>query len=513
MADDIRIGLEIVTDADRKLAQVEAAAKEAGEAVDAIDDETVEPKVDTSQVERLGHEGDRSRGVLANMAGNTAQDLGAITGASGSAGVAIGQLAEYAAEGGISLQGLAATGPAIAIAGVVMNDLADKAERMKEINAFNAAEVEAYTKAIRDGGTELENIVGHLREVEQIQFSWGSHMIDLVPILARMGLGVEDFAQLVAGTDAQINDFKARMEEIGTTGVDLQLVLKGVEEQQDLYAAGTEAAGVITAVFGQKVDDTRSKLLKANDVQRDHYRNLRDLNEAYDDLGGAVEDTGEGVDTAAKQWIAYGRALQRVADRQKELNDRVQRALELQRERIREGTEELDKNRGMIGTMYDLADSQAEYDKTLKDSETTATEAAVATHEMGSAYIEAAGAWADSQGAAAGSKEAIDGQVTSLMGVIAMLDPSSPLRAYLGAYIQQILSIPKTAVTRATMVYDAVGAPRSDFPAPASGGGGRGTRPQVMTVNNFHPAAPTPTQVRNAQQEYNRVNGGATYGW
>ena len=45
---------------------------------------------------------DQSRSVLANLAGNAAQDLGALSGVVGSLGVGIGQLAEYAVDGNIA---------------------------------------------------------------------------------------------------------------------------------------------------------------------------------------------------------------------------------------------------------------------------------------------------------------------------------------------------------------------------------------------------------------------------
>ena len=60
-----------------------------------------------TSVDDLGHSADRSRSVMANMVGNSSQDLVAMTGVAGAAGVAIGQIGEYATEGGIAISKLA----------------------------------------------------------------------------------------------------------------------------------------------------------------------------------------------------------------------------------------------------------------------------------------------------------------------------------------------------------------------------------------------------------------------
>ena len=76
--------------------QIGAEAKQVEEQVSA---ERIEPKVDTTQAEQgVGHVREQAEGAksaLANMVGNTAQDLGQLGGVAGSSGVAIGQLSEY----------------------------------------------------------------------------------------------------------------------------------------------------------------------------------------------------------------------------------------------------------------------------------------------------------------------------------------------------------------------------------------------------------------------------------
>ena len=110
---------------DSDIANVVLSLRKAGTEFDAIelkakDLGTALKQVDVPQIKNLGtnvkgvktdldtmrSSSDQSRSVLANMVGNTAQDLGELGGVVGSVGVGIGQLAEYAVDGNISLQNL-----------------------------------------------------------------------------------------------------------------------------------------------------------------------------------------------------------------------------------------------------------------------------------------------------------------------------------------------------------------------------------------------------------------------
>ena len=109
-----------------------AAAKSAlvdiTDTLNKIDAEKATAEVDTTgatdNVKRLGSESDNTKSVMANMVGNTAQDFGALGGVAGTAGMAVGQLGEYAAEGTIAWKAwpsMAGPMAGLAIAGMAVN--------------------------------------------------------------------------------------------------------------------------------------------------------------------------------------------------------------------------------------------------------------------------------------------------------------------------------------------------------------------------------------------------------
>lgn len=89
------------------------------------------------QIGGMSDKADNSRSVMANMAGNSAQDLANIGGAAGTTGLALGQMAEYAADGNIKLSGLAkVVGPmaALTVATLALSQGSKQAaERAKEL--------------------------------------------------------------------------------------------------------------------------------------------------------------------------------------------------------------------------------------------------------------------------------------------------------------------------------------------------------------------------------------------
>lgn len=149
MADEnIDITIRVDTgDASAELDQVQTKSADAGEALDRLDGKTVavDVDVDTSNADRakksidgIGTSADQTGSVVANMAGNATQDLADIAGAGGIAGQAMGQFAEYAAEGNISLKELGKAAPAVAGIATVMFALSQRAknaaDRLREIS-------------------------------------------------------------------------------------------------------------------------------------------------------------------------------------------------------------------------------------------------------------------------------------------------------------------------------------------------------------------------------------------
>jgi hypothetical protein len=128
----------------------------------------------TSELRHVGDEldtvrsnSDQSRSVLANMAGNAAQDLGELGGVVGTLGVGIGQLAEYATEGNIGLKDLGkVAGPMAGLAAAtfliqgISSGLADLKKRQEEYRQ----QQEDFNDTLRETGSVQDTVNQMLEE-------------------------------------------------------------------------------------------------------------------------------------------------------------------------------------------------------------------------------------------------------------------------------------------------------------------------------------------------------------
>lgn len=162
-----------------------------------------------SKLHDVRDSGDQSRSVLANMAGNTAQDLGEVGGVVGSLGVGLGQLAEYATEGNIKMNELAkVAGPmaGLAAAGLVVQTVMAGIDTEK---AFKAEQVEKFTEALKEGKTAIQVINDELRETGKLSYVGSGGLLDLgketkdLSAVARdAGLTYEQFLDVLQDSSA-----------------------------------------------------------------------------------------------------------------------------------------------------------------------------------------------------------------------------------------------------------------------------------------------------------------------
>lgn len=212
--DELQIRLRAIDNATEDL-------EEARRLRDDLNGKDVEINVDVNQAGRqslqglkgdldgVHDSGDQSRSVLANMAGNTAQDLGEVGGVVGSLGVGLGQLAEYATEGNIKLSNLAkVAGPmaGLAAAGLVVQTVFAGIETEK---AFKAEQVERFTDALKEGRSVLQVINDELRETGKLSYvgsggllDLGKETKDLTAVARDAGLSYEQFLKVLQDADA-----------------------------------------------------------------------------------------------------------------------------------------------------------------------------------------------------------------------------------------------------------------------------------------------------------------------
>lgn len=210
-----------------------------------------------------------SKSVLANMIGNSAQDLGALGGIAGSTGVAIGQMGEYIADAvgegeklGPALMNMAkVAGPMAGLAAatyLVSNALGAIEARDK----LRADDVKAFSEAIQDGDDAVAALTKRLTEAGQVLgsqtlahgmevFGRTEAVTDMTEDVARAGLTVQQFSQLVVGGKPAIEAWGKSMVAAGADGALIVKVGQLMLDMADDYTEGVNNAATATAFFGK----------------------------------------------------------------------------------------------------------------------------------------------------------------------------------------------------------------------------------------------------------------------
>jgi hypothetical protein len=265
----------------------------------------------TQSIKNIGDTADQSRSVLANMVGNSAQEIGALTGVAGPAGVALGQLGEYAADGNIKLGNLAAVaGPLVAV-GVALQGITKHAKGVAETEAWDTGQIDDFTAAIREGEDAAKALADRLEAAGKVEFHLGDQAFeDVTKPLALAGLSVEQFSQLaVQGEDS----WRKWGEGAKQAGVDAgyiegaYLILDSYSQQ---YTKSQDAANYALKFFGETADQTAAKLDAATKTQEarsekigEEVQRVKDLQAAYDEAAEAMKgmEPDEGFDRVIDQ--------------------------------------------------------------------------------------------------------------------------------------------------------------------------------------------------------------------
>lgn len=255
----------------------------------------------TGGVDKLSDSARGANSALANMIGNSAQDLGAVSGVAGSAGVAIGQIAEGFADATLSGEGFAsairgiatALGPIAAltlIVGTITNLLGEQ-----------AAEAEASTKRVQQFGDAMsgasDDALGladslranqdELRKFDAAGEGFGAGIEEglaqvarSVPILGGLvgdaGQNITDLIPIMKAAGFSIYDLGTAIKQGGLVGQDWTHVLldavKAGKISTDQYGALSEAIatyGNETRTAAQNQDVFNVQADEANAILQD----------------------------------------------------------------------------------------------------------------------------------------------------------------------------------------------------------------------------------------------------
>ena len=241
----------------------------------------IDTRSSVAGIDDIARSANSSKSVLANMVGNATQDLGALGGIAGSAGVAIGQMGEYmvdaSADGdrlGDVLRNFGKVAGPIAAIGVGIQIISTAMEGMRTEDAFNAGLVEDFNAALREGQTIMSEIRDTATETGQVLFETGafggggllglgSQSKDLVNILRELGFTAEETLTILGDPRGSAERFRAQAEAMGFTVTDNTVKVRDAADGLDDYADAQEKA--------EATEKNRLELVKAATVAEADY--------------------------------------------------------------------------------------------------------------------------------------------------------------------------------------------------------------------------------------------------
>lgn len=327
------------------------------------------------KMRQVGATTDRSRGVMANFAGNAAQDLPGVSKSMGALNVAVGQFAEYATEGDIKMAQFLKTAAGMAVAAGGAAALAFVLKGIADEKAFEKERVKSWADEVREGKSAIEILNDEMRETERIERGTFGGAQDITRAVARTGLTMETFNALaLKGEDA----WMAWAEEslrAGASALDVTVIMDGLKDAHKGIADATTASAARAKVFGAEIVDMSSAVergnhaaeefaatlagevkaaMEANNAQfvaaaqaeQRAARALRDYNSAWDALTGEIDQSDamigliEGFDDLAEAHKATAEAGKKSAAEQKAaflaegkaINDQKQKVIDFGKE-------------------------------------------------------------------------------------------------------------------------------------------------------------------------------------
>lgn len=393
-----------------------------------------------SGLDDMNTSGDQSRSVLANLAGNTAQDLGEVGGVVGTLGVGIGQLAEYAVDGNIALRNLAAVaGPMalLAVGGMALTSI--MAEHNKQVQRAREIQ-EGYTEALLEADSAM----------------------------AVQSETAKNFFESSVIRDAQ--DYGANLEVLADAIVNERDAIESLTGPMEEYLTMTAEGGISTSeladameTFGVAPGPLADELMRLADAGVLNVANFMDLAQELDLLSTEYADSTD--DAAAHRAIqeALGTAADDTTDavaNQTAALEENRRALEAQTEAARDAL----GSQLSLEDAYDRAeDALADYNETVAESGAESEEARRAGNDLLQAYLgvaDAAGQSAAEQETAAGRASNaqaanVAAQVFSLQLLAGNLGPGSYLRQQIEDHIRVLQTIPRDITTNVRVNNDA----------------------------------------------------------
>jgi hypothetical protein len=245
------------------------------------------------------------------MVGNSAQDLGALGGFAGSAGVAIGQMAEYASDAALAGEGLAsALGSMALVAGPIagislallgINDImTSMAEGKAASKIFDAEQVDQFTAAINKGGdaatayneiltdtgevlaetglkggpawTQILPPLAPLERGLQMMGQFGTEVENILPLLNRAGISSDIWTKIVTSDKPResMDKLRAALDKTNLADEDRHDILVAARAAQDNYNDAVANSIEVNKFFTESTSE-QTTAIEALNTQQERY--------------------------------------------------------------------------------------------------------------------------------------------------------------------------------------------------------------------------------------------------
>ena len=313
----------------RLVGTLEEDLEQAKKLAEQLDGQTATVKIDSvgakQNIDDLAKSADSSKSVLANMVGNTTQDLGALGGVAGTAGVAIGQMGEYMADAagsgdrlGTILKNFAGVAAPIAAVAVGMQMFAEKAKNAASIKAFRAGEVEDYNDALEETNTTLGAIKAKLAAGKGLFVNFFGSEQDVTGVFTALGLGADRVAALIEGGKPKIDAWAAAMR---AAGVDSDTVAIAV----GVLKTNVEDLGKAQATEALNAEFFATSILQVDDAINSLIPSEEELTRAHDDAAAAAKNNADKVQELKRGFADAKRGADDLKTANQELPRRHQR--------------------------------------------------------------------------------------------------------------------------------------------------------------------------------------------
>jgi hypothetical protein len=277
-----------------------------------------------TKLDNVQKSADSSKGALANMIGNSAQDLGELGGIAGSAGVAVGQMAEYFADAAFEGEGFgsvlknfaAVAGPIAALsAGVAIlsagiaaynkpaEDAAKRTEELGEAMDEGGDDALAFADVLRENASALSDFIASSNDPTGDFGVWIDEMASKIPVVGgyfkeagvnifdaarKAGLSVYALGKQIDGTGESSRAFHDRLQAAADAGKITGDEMRALEEAMRKYGDSAAKAAKDSGILGVSTDEVNAIIAEGADPLT---RYTDKWNVLFEDLADGKADT------------------------------------------------------------------------------------------------------------------------------------------------------------------------------------------------------------------------------